>query len=141
MPYSKNLLFAGEVFQNKNIYYNLNDVDQSIIVPSSDYVSILLERNNLDPEDKFCLIELPLLSKVSSIDAINSTGENLESVDLIGIDEFGKMSASLNEKTQRVFLVGYLNGVVDYKISYIDGSGQYGQVPCAEDSYIIEQLF
>lgn len=140
-PFSKNLLFAGEVFYNKNIYYNLNDLKQNIIAPSEDYISILFERNNLRPEDKFCMVELPLLSKISSIDASNSDGENLESVDLIGIDEYGKMSTRFNERTQRVFLIGYISGVIDYKINYLDGSGQYGQVPCAEDSYIIEQLF
>ena len=140
LRFSKLLVHNGVKISGKHLYYNIGDSDHEIVIPSNDYANLFFETNNLDTERKFCIVEIPLPANALKIDVSNSDGDNLDSPDLIVKDRYGNMSGAVSEKSDVIYIVGYLNGVIDYKIQYKDNSNQYGQVPCSDDSYIIEQL-
>ena len=137
---SKILLQHDEKIVGKNLYYNVNSLNQNIVIPSNEYLNLFFEKNNIDPNDKFCVIEIPDIKFASSFNVSNSDGSSIESPDFISKDVFGNMSSKISKETDSIYIFGYMPGIIDYNISYQDGSHQYGQVPCGEDSYIIEQL-
>jgi hypothetical protein len=138
--HSKLLVYNNQKVQGKTLYYNFGNSDQDIVIPSREYSSLFFDRNNLDDDREFCIVEIKLNKNTSAVYASNSDGIVIDSPDVIVMDKFGKMLTSVNTNSRAVYFIGYLEGVIDYRLAYRDGKSQYGQVPCSDDSYIIEQL-
>ena len=54
--------------------------------------------------------------------------------------EFESNSESLNELTDFVFILGDLQGVINIKADYLNGSSDILRTICSSDDYLIEQL-
>tara|TARA_B100000886_G_scaffold337520_1_gene298395 strand:+ start:1121 stop:2437 length:1317 start_codon:yes stop_codon:yes gene_type:complete len=140
LKHSKLLVHNNLKLLDKNLYYNVGSNDQGISIPSKEYVELFYQRNNLYEDNEFCIVQISPKGKVLAIDVSNSDGFKIESPDLISKDIFGKMSSVPSVNTDTLYIIGYLKGVIDYRIVYKDSANQYGQVPCSDESYIIEQL-
>lgn len=137
---SKLLVHNDQKIQGKNLYYHFGISDQKLIIPSNDYANLFFERNNLDNDREFCIVEFNLNPGTVEMYAAVSNGETIDSPDMIIKDKYGNMSSVVKINSESAYLIGYLDGVIDYRIVYQDGTSQYGQVPCSNNSYIIEQL-
>ena len=137
---SKLIVHNDIKIQGKNLYYQIGASDQKIVIPSEEYASLFFERNNLDQSNDFCIVQINLHLKPIAIYAGSSSGDIVDTPDVIIKDKFGKMSTTIQEYSEVAYLIGYLDGIIDYRIAYKDGTSQFGQVPCSKKSYIIEQL-
>lgn len=129
-------------------YYELKHLGKSIIVgkwdedeliiPSADYADNIL--NSFDVQEGECLIQLnvtkPILS--SYLNALSS--QNYMQTNMRFLDENGSFYEEVSDKTNRIFIHGQQEGVVNIKLNYIDGSSQFVQTFCGKDDYLVEQL-
>ena len=87
-----------------------------------------------------CLIQLnvtkPILS--SYLNALSS--QNYMQTNMRFLDENGSFYEEVSDKTNRIFIHGQQEGVVNIKLNYIDGSSQFVQTFCGKDDYLVEQL-
>ena len=64
----------------------------------------------------------------------------LETLYLDKEGEFESESENLNELTDFIFILGDLQGVINIKIDYLNGSSDILRTICSSDDYLIEQL-
>jgi hypothetical protein len=65
------------------------------------------------------------------------------SVETLYLDKEGGIENDLehiNELTNFIFLLGDLEGIINVKVDYVNGSSDLIQTICSSDDYLIEQL-
>ena len=122
--------------------------ETNISIPSESFIRHVL--GSL-PESKLgnrCAIQVNMKKKVSDVAvAAESVGESLM-VNTQYLDADGKFYESASEKTRKVVVFGEnqgaelqdMNGKVNLKITYLDGSVDFLGTFCSPNTYLVEQL-
>ncbi len=122
--------------------------ETKISVPSESFIRHVL--GSL-PESKLgnrCAIQVNMKKKVSDVAvAAESVGESLM-VNTQYLDADGKFYESVSEKTRKIVVFGEnqgadsqdMNGKVNLKITYLDGSVDFLGTFCSPNTYLVEQL-
>jgi hypothetical protein len=128
-------------------FKHLNDViyagkgidTKSITLPSNEYIRQVLRRKGIDDIKSGCLIHVNLSKTVRNI-LIEGTSLEGMTLDASYLGKDGKFTKSASAMTEQAFILGDSSGIMNFKVEYIDGSVDYLQSFCSEDSYLVEQL-
>ena len=131
-------------------YYELSHLEESlfvgrwsqesIIVPSEDYISHVISKFNLDQSDSKCIVQINFSKPIREIVFNGQSGNQNMNMQINVLDKDGKFYDSFSEQSERVFLMGEEQGVISVKIDYTDGSKQFMQSFCSDSTYVVEQL-
>ena len=135
---------SKKVFQanmdGREIFFTTNKKFEKVILPSREYIDYFLNVNNLyDMSDK-CIIQINLSQEIKSVRAMNSDGAKIAQVDIISVSKDGTLSSVVSKNTEKLFIIGYENGVIDYRIFRSDTLNQLGQAFCSKNTYFVEQF-
>ena len=126
----------------KSIYLGINDSKKAIL-PSEEFMQKIINSFDLEDLDKRCLIQLNLDNSPIKFQAGGESAIGPMSVETLYLDKEGGIENNLeniSELTNFIFLLGDLEGVINLKIDYVNGSSDLIQTICSSDDYLIEQL-
>lgn len=134
--------------KNSNKYLKLDHLGESIfvgrwdkkniVIPDEEYIDFVIR--NMDIAQDKCLVQLNLEKEAESI-YINGISENSGMRTIVKmLDKDGRFYNQLGSKTEKIFMKGDEQGLLNIAIEYIDGSSDYLQTYCSENTYLIEQL-
>ena len=110
----------------------------AVVVPTEDYVRHVL--GNFESNGNECLVQLNLSKNLKSID-YKAQSENGEmSTQAKFLDTDGIFYSDVSDATNRAFIFGEGQGIINIKLEYTDGSKQFMQTFCSDSTYLVEQL-
>ncbi|MEI8346884.1 MAG: hypothetical protein WCG27_05425 [Pseudomonadota bacterium] len=124
---------------NGTIFVGLGDQDR-VEVPGQQYVSQVFNALNLQDLQGRCLIQVNLSKKMLQFQAEGEGRQGAMNLEKYFLDLDGQFSKEGSEMARQIFLAGDGQGIINGKISYIDGTVDYFQTFCSEDTYLVEHL-
>ncbi len=109
-------------------------------VPSDDYIKFIMDKFRMQNIGSQCVVQINLAKAARKIISSGRTVYGHMRLDKKILDEDGQIFDEVSENTTKIFLVGDNQGVINAKISYLDGSFDYLQTYCSEDTYLVEQM-
>ena len=112
--------------------------EKNVIVPNEEYADNIL--NNFDVVENECMIQINISKSVKHMSVGGMASNGSMNVDVQFLDEDGEFYDEVSDKSNRAFLTGEQQGLVSLKLEYTDGSKQFIQTYCSENTYLVEQL-
>lgn len=109
-------------------------------VPSKDFIGKVFEMANLNTLNERCMVQINLKKQ---IDDIKIGGKNLAGemfIQKMFLDAEGNFSEENFELAEKIFISGDMEGVINAKLEYSDGSSEILKTFCSQGSYLVEQL-
>lgn len=113
---------------------------KSLKVPSLDFRDAVLEAQGLQNLEGACLIQLNLSKKLKDVRVMAEAGRGPMNLTQSYLGKNGEFSNEFDSTSSKAFFVGYEQGVVNYRLDYLDGSSDTFQGFCSLGSYIAEEL-
>lgn len=109
-------------------------------IPGADFIRKAIEVNGLASLENRCMVQVNLSNDVRNlkVGGKNKSGEMF--VEVTYLDHDGNFSVDSSELSEKAFIVGDQEGILNARIEYSDGSEQFLKTYCSEGSYIVEQL-
>jgi hypothetical protein len=109
-------------------------------IPTREFIELVLEKNKISELADRCLVQINFSKDIKELKVAgkNRTGEM--DTQLIYLDKDGNFSEEGPEYSEKAFILGDLEGIINAKIEYNGGGAEYLKTFCSEGSYIIEQL-
>lgn len=136
-PHQDNILVVGK-----------GENDQ-LLVPSIDYMNEILHRKGIQDLRGGCLVQINLSRPMKRQDPYSldksfmvegKFPEGIMNLDTIFLNKKGNFSPEGSETSDKIFITGENPGVINARIDYQDGTRDYIQTYCSEDTYLVEQL-
>lgn len=131
-------------------YYKLNHLneaiilgrwnDEKIVIPSEDYVRHVIGQFEVHGQPNQCVIQINLTKTAKELFFNSMSPNNSMQTQVNILDKDGQFYDGLSPESEKVFLMGEEEGVINVKINYVDGSSDYIQSFCTESTYLVEQL-
>lgn len=126
-------------YKNMSLFAGRQDT-RKVVIPSTDYVDYLYDQFNINSLNGMCIIQLNLNKRADGI-KVNMTSPNYSyDYDLLVLDQDGLFYKDFTANTNRVFILGTEQGVANIKLNYIDGSVDFIQSYCSDNTYLVEEL-
>ncbi len=109
-------------------------------VPSRDYIEYIMNTLDLESLDTRCLIQVNFNKKLTDFYASGETFRGAMNVEMAFLEKDGMFNEEVTDLTTKAYLVGDMQGVINAKISYEDGSVDIIQSYCSQDTFLVEQL-
>jgi hypothetical protein len=133
------------------MYLEMSHLDETLFVgrwnadtleiPSEEYIATMLSKHSLSGLGGRCMVQININKGVMETKAeartLNGQGGPLS---ITYLDKDGRIYDEPAESVKKIFLIGEQQGVIDGKISYVDGTVDYLQTYCSPDTYLIEQF-
>lgn len=129
-------------------YYELNHLPEpiyfgrwsqgEIIIPSEQYINQVMGQFSTRSGD--CMVQLNLNRTPKDITFNGLSSKDSMALEARSLDRDGKFYNGPSDQTRRLFLKGSEQGVINVKLEYLDGSKQFIQTFCSENTYLVEQL-
>lgn len=129
-------------------YFELNHLEKSlyvgkwseeeIVVPDAEYADNIL--NNFDVAAGECLVQLNVTKSIKQLHHNGMDANGHSQVWVRFLDQDGSFYENVSDKTNRIFIHGERQGIINIKLDYTDGSSQFIQTYCSGDTYLVEQL-
>ncbi len=122
--------------------------NKTLSIPSERFMRYVLSNFEGGNLGNRCLVQVNLSKQVSKVDVgSESVGSNLMTYTQM-LDTDGKFYESASNKTEKVVIVGEnqggattnMDGRINIKVEYTDGSNEYLNTYCSPNSYLVEQL-
>jgi len=112
--------------------------EEKVILPNQEYADSIL--NNFEIEANECMVQVNLSKDVKHINITGLSETGYMNTELRFLDKNGNFYDEVSSHSNRVFIAGEEQGLINIKLEYIDGSKQYLQTFCSESTYLVEQL-
>ncbi len=114
--------------------------EKNLEVPSADFISKVLEKNELNGLKERCIVQLNLARDLNQmrVGGKNRSGEMY--IETSSIDSDGNFSTDNFEMAEKAFIVGDQEGQISARLDYTDGSSEFLKTFCSPGSYLVEQL-
>jgi hypothetical protein len=109
-----------------------------LIIPSEGYIRYVLDQFDINGNE--CLVQLNLSKPIQRAVYSSKNDEYQNIPKALYLDRDGKFYESSSDETNRIFLMGQKQGIMNIKLDYIDGSSQFIQSYCSNNTYLVEQL-
>jgi hypothetical protein len=109
-------------------------------VPSRDYIEYIMNTLDIESLNTRCLIQVNLKKKMTDFLTSGETAKGAMNLEVAYLEKDGMFNDEVTDLTTKAYLVGDMQGVVSAKISYEDGTVDYLQSYCSEDTFLVEQL-
>jgi hypothetical protein len=116
------------------------DGPSKIEIPEKEFISRVIQKNNINSLEDRCLIQVNLNKEISNIVVAgkNASGDMyLETSYLTGD---GEIQSEYSEDAEKVFIIGEQIGIVSANIEYSNGTKENMKTYCSNGTYLIEQL-
>ncbi|MBT6325964.1 MAG: hypothetical protein HOJ35_08340, partial [Bdellovibrionales bacterium] len=127
---------------NKSIFLGVKN-NHSVELPSGEYLDKILNIFNIDNLDEMagqCLVHINLTKELKEIQ-VNGIGRSGHiGTDIFYLDKDGVISTDVSRLTEKIFIRGDLEGMLNIKFKYSNGSEEYLKTICAWSVYLVEQL-
>ncbi|MDD4974686.1 MAG: hypothetical protein PHY93_10075 [Bacteriovorax sp.] len=114
--------------------------EKDIEVPSNDFISKVLEMNQVSGLKDRCVVQINLSKDLREIKANGKNRSGEMFVETSYLDKDGNFSRDSFEMAEKAFIVGDMEGQFNIKLDYTDGSTEFLKTFCSEGSYLVEQL-
>jgi hypothetical protein len=123
----------------ESVFVGFSDQKQ-LEIPTREFMDLVLEKNKVSELSERCLVQINLNqeAKEVKVGGKNKTGEM--DIQIMYLDKDGNFSSENPEYSEKAFVLGDQEGLINAKIEYTNGSSEYLKTFCSEGSYIIEQL-
>lgn len=112
--------------------------EEHVIIPSEKYIRHALEQFDIYGSE--CLVQLNLSKNIKSSYISSNSKENMMRLEEKYLDKDGSFYDEVSPDTKRIFLKGSEQGLINIKLDYTDGSSQFLQTYCSDNTYLVEQL-
>jgi uncharacterized protein YuzE len=129
-------------------YMELSHLDESIfvgrwgqgpvVIPSEEYVRHAL--GNFEINGTECLVQVNLTKDLKNFSYNAQSKNGYVRTQAKFLDKDGSFYTDLSNDSKRIFVVGEEQGIINMKLEYTDGSSQYLQTFCSDNTYLVEQL-
>ncbi|MBL7665396.1 MAG: hypothetical protein JNM93_09695 [Bacteriovoracaceae bacterium] len=114
--------------------------DSLVEIPSKAYMQAIYTGFSISNLNNMCLVQINLSKKIIDLKVSGKNTKGEMAIEKKILDNDGQFYDEQSEKSRKVFLVGEPQGVINVKAAYADGSFDYLQSYCSDDTYLIEQL-
>lgn len=114
--------------------------NKNVVIPSENFISIVLDSFEIDSLDNQCIIQLNVKKPIKEVYSTGRTNDGYMRVNLKTLDSDGEFYNDFSTTTENIFFLGENQGVVDIKINYMDGTQDFLKSYCSNESYFVEQL-
>lgn len=128
LPSTREALFVGGVEA------------KSLAVPSVDFRDAVMDSHGLNDLNGSCLVQLNLTKKLKDLKVTAEAGPGPMNLTQSYLGRSGEFSSEFDETSTRAFFLGHEQGIINYRLDYLDGTSDSFQSFCSLGSYIVEQL-
>ena len=117
--------------------------EEKIEIPGEGFRKKVIEEEfNLNDLEFHCLVDIsmPLDKKIDSIKYSGITFDDEMDIEVKYLDEDGYFHNDYAAITKNMYLLGTQSGQMNLKIKYKDGTSDYLQSFCKQNTYLVEQL-
>ncbi|MBI2521410.1 MAG: hypothetical protein HYV97_13400 [Bdellovibrio sp.] len=157
-PREHSLKLSNSMYEIRNVIYPLGtrryleiaylddtlmvglDNSKIIEIPSSTLYKMILDETGVTSLKRACIIQINLKEPCKDLKAKGYSEIAQEGVEQFYWDSDGKITNELSELTEKIFLVGNFNGIVDLSVENFRKDKTVFRTFCAEDVYLVEQL-
>lgn len=122
-----------------SIFVGLSE-DKDVEIPGNDFISKVLEMNQINSLRERCVVQVNLTKDVRAITANGKNRSGEMFVETSYLDRDGNFSRDNFELAEKAFIVGDMEGQFSVKLDYTDGSSEFLKTFCSEGTYLVEQL-
>jgi hypothetical protein len=109
-------------------------------IPGNDFIAKVLEVNQVNSLKDRCVVQINLSKDIREL-KVNGKNRNGEMfVETSFLDRDGNFSTDNSELAEKAFVTGDMEGLLNVKLDYTDGSTEFLKTFCSEGTYLVEQL-
>ncbi len=125
--------------EGNEIYLSKN-TDVNAEVPSKDFITTILAKKEIGDLDGRCLIQININKEIGDVKYAGKNVGGEMFVSALYLDQDGKLNETEFEYSDKMFIVGEGQGIINTWISYTDGTVEAVKSYCASGAYLLEQL-
>ena len=115
--------------------------DQKVLsLPSAEFIVHVLDIFGLTTLQNRCLIQVNTGKQLTDFNVSSSNGKMESNLDILYLDKDGSVGREITAQTQKIFILGEEQGIINAQVKYADDSVDYLQSYCSQDDYLVEQL-
>lgn len=114
--------------------------NKTATVPSEQYMRHVLNKFNISSVGSNCLVQVNLPKAASELYFNGQSKSGAMRMQAKILDKDGIFYSDLSNESEKIFLLGEEQGIINIKVKYVDGSVDYLQSYCSDNSYLVEQL-
>ena len=112
--------------------------ENNIVVPTESYIRHVL--TSLDVVEGNCVAQINLTKNLKDFRMGERSKTNELRAEISYLDDDGIFYDEGSSKTKKIFIRGERQGIMNLKLDYLDGTSQFVQTFCSENTYLVEQL-
>lgn len=121
------------------IYVGIWDHD-TLEIPSRDFIENVMGALEIDNLQGRCLIQVNLKKELKNMTVSGDTIRGPMNIQHYYLDKDGTMTDEVSELAKKAFYVGDHQGIINVRMDYLDGTREYLQSFCSDETYLIEHL-
>jgi hypothetical protein len=114
-----------------------NDI---VKVPSESYMRYVLEQFQIGSVSSQCLVQINLSKSAKELYFNGLSSSRSMRVQAKILDKDGVFYTDLSSESEKIFLLGEEQGIINVQVRYADGTFDYLQSYCSDSTYLVEQL-
>ncbi|MBF0363593.1 MAG: hypothetical protein HQK49_21410 [Oligoflexia bacterium] len=122
----------------ENIFVGRWD-NNEVHLPTNEYINQIFNTLGIYSLNGSCMIQLNLNKRPRGFMAEGKAPEGLN-LDMRFLNFDGTFTEMISDMTSKIFLLGDAQGVVNFRMDYLDGSKDIFETYCSRDTYLVEQL-
>lgn len=111
---------------------------EQVVIPSEAYIEQVLSVFNIKGGE--CVVQINLTDQPLEVKYNGISDRRGINLGFKALDKDGRFYNELSDQTQRIFIVGEEQGIVNLELIYPDNTKRFIQTYCSENTYLIEQL-
>lgn len=129
-----------ELQQNNGSIFLGRGNNKTVHVPSGELIYHVLEAHGLRGLNNACMVQVNFTNEVAYAQAYGESPNGPMQLIKSYLDSDGYWSGEATELSKHLFIIGDYQGAISVRVDYIDGSSDYLQTFCSNDTYLVEQL-
>lgn len=109
-------------------------------LPSEQYMRHVLNKFKINSVGANCLVQINLPKAASELYFNGQSKSGAMRMQAKILDKDGIFYTDLSNESEKIFLLGEEQGIINVKVKYTDGSFDYLQSYCSDNTYLVEQL-
>lgn len=109
-------------------------------LPDTDFKNQIMYQLNIKGLSDSCLIHANFSKPVAEFKAFGEGSDEGIDLEIYYLGRDGLISSEIVENTNKAFVLGNLPGIINGSVKYLDGTKDFFQSPCSQNSYLVEQF-
>lgn len=114
--------------------------NNKVELPSESFAYYIMESHQLNSLQNACMVQINLSKPLRDAQFFGETKRGPMGVVQSYLDQDGEFNYDPSEMASHIFLVGDLQGTISGKLEYVDGTHDFIQTFCSNNTYLVEQL-